>query len=239
MSLLSERFIGILRPGWLRGDSVGFTLKRGAKDAIIAPGRDKKRKDPAEGRHGAQPRPPRGRATRAELVCFGGAETGCAPTGSLQRVKKEKEVEHDNKLPGTAHPRGDEEGHSGDGLYRDDRDPAESDPGAAGGKEVIAKAPTGNRKTCAFGVPMVQRIKPERRDGRGCSAPYRSSRLQITEELQKLGKHPQLFHRGRVWRAVHAAADQRPPEEPADRGGHPRPSDGPIRRAMSPSTAPR
>ena len=35
-------------------------------------------------------------------------------------------------------------------------------PELLAGKEVIAKAPTGTGKTCAFGVPMVQRIQPEK-----------------------------------------------------------------------------
>lgn len=58
------------------------------------------------------------------------------------------------------------------------------------GKEVIAKAPTGTGKTCAFGVPMVQRIDP----AKGCVqgvvlCPTRELCLQITEELSKLGKY--------------------------------------------------
>ena len=35
-------------------------------------------------------------------------------------------------------------------------------PELLAGKEVIAKAPTGTGKTCAFGVPMVERIRPEK-----------------------------------------------------------------------------
>lgn len=116
-------------------------------------------------------------------------------------------------------------------------------PGLAlAGKEVIAKAPTGTGKTCAFGVPMVERIRPEKGYVQGVIlCPTRELCLQITEELQKLGKYiPRVFHRGGVRGTVDAAADQRPEKEPADRGGDPRPADGPYASPQrSPSTAPR
>ena len=35
------------------------------------------------------------------------------------------------------------------------------------GKDVIAKAPTGTGKTCAFGVPMIERIDPGKKDVQG------------------------------------------------------------------------
>ena len=61
-------------------------------------------------------------------------------------------------------------------------------PELLAGKEVIAKAPTGTGKTCAFGVPMVQRIQPEKGYVQGVVlCPTRELCLQITEELQKLG----------------------------------------------------
>ena len=63
-------------------------------------------------------------------------------------------------------------------------------PELLAGKEVIAKAPTGTGKTCAFGVPMVQRIQPEKGYVQGViRCPTRELCLQITEELQKLGKY--------------------------------------------------
>ena len=63
-------------------------------------------------------------------------------------------------------------------------------PELLAGKEVIAKAPTGTGKTCAFGVPMVQRIQPEKGYVQGVIlCPTRELCLQITEELQKLGKY--------------------------------------------------
>ena len=67
-------------------------------------------------------------------------------------------------------------------------------PELLAGKEVIAKAPTGTGKTCAFGVPMVQRIQPEKGYVQGVIlCPTRELCLQITEELQKLGKYIPAF----------------------------------------------
>lgn len=48
-------------------------------------------------------RPEGGRHERSSCVSAE-PKRAAPPTGSLQRVKKEKEVEHDNKLPGAAHP---------------------------------------------------------------------------------------------------------------------------------------
>ncbi len=62
------------------------------------------------------------------------------------------------------------------------------------GKEVIAKAPTGTGKTCAFGVPMVERIDPAKERVQGVVlCPTRELCLQITEELSKLGKFIEGF----------------------------------------------
>lgn len=62
------------------------------------------------------------------------------------------------------------------------------------GREVIAKAPTGTGKTCAFGVPMVQRIEPGKGYIQGVVlCPTRELCLQITDDLQQLGKHIEGF----------------------------------------------
>lgn len=62
------------------------------------------------------------------------------------------------------------------------------------GKEVIAKAPTGTGKTCAFGVPMVERIDPAKERVQGVVlCPTRELCLQITDELSKLGKFIEGF----------------------------------------------
>ena len=55
---------------------------------------------------------------------------------------------------------------------------------------ILLLGPTGTGKTCAFGVPMVQRIQPEKGYVQGVIlCPTRELCLQITEELQKLGKY--------------------------------------------------
>ena len=62
------------------------------------------------------------------------------------------------------------------------------------GREVTAKAPTGTGKTCAFGVPMVQRIDPQKKCIQGVIlCPTRELCLQITGELGKLGKYIEGF----------------------------------------------
>ena len=62
------------------------------------------------------------------------------------------------------------------------------------GHEVIAKAPTGTGKTCAFGVPMVQQIDPAKKQIQAVIlCPTRELCLQITEELSKLGKYIEGF----------------------------------------------
>ena len=54
-------------------------------------------------------------------------------------------------------------------------------PELLAGREVIAKAPTGTGKTCAFGVPMVQRIDPQKGYVQGVIlCPTQELCLQIT-----------------------------------------------------------
>lgn len=57
-------------------------------------------------------------------------------------------------------------------------------------REVIAKAPTGTGKTCAFGVPMVEQVDPEKAWVQSVVlCPTRELCLQITGELEKLAKY--------------------------------------------------
>ena len=53
--------------------------------------------------------------------------------------------------------------------------------------DVIAKAPTGTGKTCAFGIPIIEHLEP---DNTGIQAlilcPTRELALQITEEIRSL-----------------------------------------------------
>ena len=55
------------------------------------------------------------------------------------------------------------------------------------GRDVIAKAPTGTGKTCAFGIPVVQRIDPDRKVPQAVIlAPTRELAQQIAAELTEL-----------------------------------------------------
>ena len=53
------------------------------------------------------------------------------------------------------------------------------------GKDVIAKAPTGTGKTMAFGIPIIERIDPEREVVQAVIlAPTRELAMQITDEMR-------------------------------------------------------
>ena len=55
------------------------------------------------------------------------------------------------------------------------------------GHDVIAKAPTGTGKTCAFGIPVVEHIQPENKYPQAViMAPTRELAQQIAEELTDL-----------------------------------------------------
>ena len=55
------------------------------------------------------------------------------------------------------------------------------------GKDVIAKAPTGTGKTCAFGIPVAEHIDPEKKYPQAViMAPTRELAQQIAEELTEL-----------------------------------------------------
>ena len=58
------------------------------------------------------------------------------------------------------------------------------------GTDVIAKAPTGTGKTCAFGVPIIERIDGES-DALQCLilAPTRELTSQITEDMRAMAKY--------------------------------------------------
>jgi len=56
--------------------------------------------------------------------------------------------------------------------------------------DVIAKAPTGTGKTCAFGVPLLEHIDPDIKDIQALIlCPTRELALQITEEMRSFAKH--------------------------------------------------
>ena len=53
------------------------------------------------------------------------------------------------------------------------------------GKDVIAKAPTGTGKTMAFGIPIIERVDPEREVVQAVIlAPTRELAMQITDEMR-------------------------------------------------------
>ena len=55
------------------------------------------------------------------------------------------------------------------------------------GHDVIAKAPTGTGKTCAFGIPVAEHILPENKYPQAViMAPTRELAQQIAEELTQL-----------------------------------------------------
>lgn len=57
------------------------------------------------------------------------------------------------------------------------------------GKDVIAKAPTGTGKTCAFGIPMIQKIDPQKKSTQGLVlCPTRELCCQIRDELRQLAQ---------------------------------------------------
>ena len=55
------------------------------------------------------------------------------------------------------------------------------------GREIIAKAPTGTGKTCAFGIPIMEKIDPEKPAVQAIVlCPTRELSTQIVEELRQL-----------------------------------------------------
>ena len=58
------------------------------------------------------------------------------------------------------------------------------------GKDIVAQAPTGTGKTCAFGIPLIENIDPSAREVLGLIlCPTRELAIQITNEIFKLAKH--------------------------------------------------
>lgn len=62
------------------------------------------------------------------------------------------------------------------------------------GYDVIAKAPTGTGKTCAFGIPLLETIRPDCEDIQAVVVcPTRELCIQITEELRQLAAFCRRF----------------------------------------------
>jgi len=57
------------------------------------------------------------------------------------------------------------------------------------GRDIIAKAPTGTGKTCAFGIPLIERVDPEAKNpGAVVLAPTRELAQQIAQDLRDLAQ---------------------------------------------------
>ncbi len=60
------------------------------------------------------------------------------------------------------------------------------------GKDVIGQAQTGTGKTCAFAIPLIERIQPGNRHIQALVlCPTRELALQVTQEFKKLAKYKQ------------------------------------------------
>jgi superfamily II DNA/RNA helicase len=66
-------------------------------------------------------------------------------------------------------------------------------PDALGDRDVLAKSRTGSGKTIAFGIPIVERLRPSSpRPSAVVLTPTRELALQVTEELEALGRGRKL-----------------------------------------------
>lgn len=57
------------------------------------------------------------------------------------------------------------------------------------GRDIIGKAPTGTGKTCAFGIPIIERLEKEKTPQAVILAPTRELAIQIAEELERLAAY--------------------------------------------------
>ncbi|GIW21686.1 MAG: RNA helicase [Candidatus Sericytochromatia bacterium] len=60
------------------------------------------------------------------------------------------------------------------------------------GKDLIGQAQTGTGKTCAFGIPMIEKINSKNYVQGLVLCPTRELSIQVTEELKKLSKYKKL-----------------------------------------------
>ena len=66
---------------------------------------------------------------------------------------------------------------------------AKTIPSALEGRDIIGQAQTGTGKTAAFGIPMVEKLEPERDSVRGLVlTPTRELAIQVAEELNRIGQ---------------------------------------------------
>lgn len=96
------------------------------------------------------------------------------------------------------------------------------------GHDLIAKAPTGTGKTCAFGIPLLECLAPDCTDIQAVVVcPTRELCLQIAEELRQLAAFRPDVRIAAIYggQPIGQAAD-RFKKEPPHRGRHPRPAAG-------------
>jgi len=60
------------------------------------------------------------------------------------------------------------------------------------GKDIIGKSKTGSGKTAAFGIPLLDSLKPSGRVKALVLVPTRELAIQISGEFEKFGKHTDL-----------------------------------------------
>ncbi len=62
------------------------------------------------------------------------------------------------------------------------------------GKDLIAQAQTGTGKTAAFGIPIIDKVKPEKRKIQALIlVPTRELAIQVAKELKDLGRSKKIF----------------------------------------------
>jgi ATP-dependent RNA helicase DeaD len=63
-------------------------------------------------------------------------------------------------------------------------------PALLAGRDVVGRAQTGTGKTAAFGIPMIERLDPERHPVQGLVlVPTRELAAQVTAEIARLGRY--------------------------------------------------
>ena len=97
------------------------------------------------------------------------------------------------------------------------------------GRDVIAKAPTGTGKTCAFGIPVAEHIDAALKAPQAViMAPTRELAQQIAEELTALTYFMPEVEVACVYGGEHGKTGKAPGRGLPDRRGDPGPPHGPL-----------
>ena len=65
---------------------------------------------------------------------------------------------------------------------------SETIPHVLGGKDIIGQAQTGTGKTAAFGIPLVEKVTPDKVVQALVLTPTRELAIQVAEEISNIGK---------------------------------------------------